>query len=90
LFEKIYVLLELRRGAFARKIGSDNDVVVAEFFACRLGFGSDDGVNSANFVANLPTYLEQELGANLVLFIEILFCLYINFRFSAAKLVLLD
>jgi hypothetical protein len=51
--------------------------MIAEFRSCRFGFAGDDGVNSANFVADLPTYFKQVIGGklgvvhrNIVLFVH--------------------
>ena len=57
------ILLELGVHAFVREVGTDGHVAVAEFAGHGLCLGRDDGVDAADFVAYLPTYLEKEVGS---------------------------
>ena len=61
--EQRRILLEFGVHALVREVGTDGHVAVAEFAGHGLCLGRDDGVDAADFVAYLPTYLKKKVGS---------------------------
>ena len=57
--QQVGILLEFGVYAFVLQVGSDEDIALVEFPDGRLRFGRDYRMDAADFVADLPTYLEQ-------------------------------
>ena len=60
--QQVGILLEFGVHAFVLQVGADEDVALVEFPDGRLRFGRDYRMDAADFVADLPTYLEQVIG----------------------------
>ena len=71
-FEQLVVLLEFGIVAFALDVGADEQIVVAQFAFDGAGLGRNDGVDAADFVADLPAHLEEVVGRQQFVFVHIL------------------
>ena len=60
--QQVGVLLEFGVHALVREVGTQQNIALSEFADGGLRLGRNDGVDAADFVAYLPTYLEQEVG----------------------------
>ena len=58
------ILLELGICTLILQIGTDQHIVVIEFAQRGFGFGCNDGMDTANFVAYLPAHLKQMVGSH--------------------------
>ena len=60
--QQVGILLEFGVHAFVLQVGADEDVALVEFPDGRLRFGRDYRMDAADFVADLPAYLEKVIG----------------------------
>ena len=92
-FQQRGVLFELGVHALVREVGTEQDVAVCEFAGYGLCFGRNDGMDTADLVAYLPTNLEQKVGG--VFCIAHILCLFVIFygrsriRNPATKVILI-
>ena len=63
-FQQVDILFELGIDSFVLQVGSDQQVMVSEFSGSGFRFGCDDGVDTADLVANFPTHFEKHVGCH--------------------------
>ena len=64
VFQQVDILFELGIDSFVLQVGSDQQVMVSEFSGSGFRFGCDDGVDTADLVANFPTHFEKHVGCH--------------------------
>lgn len=59
------ILLEFEVALLAVDVGTDQDIVVAQFLFDGQRLRGDHGVDASHLVADLPAYLEQVVGSQM-------------------------